>query len=96
VALAGSEEGVTEIGDLESPSETLSIAEAARQLRISRPRIYALLRAGQLESALLAGSTRVTAASVRLRRDRDAPTGAPLSPSSAWAVLALAAGDPAR
>jgi segregation and condensation protein B len=81
--------------DLESASETLSIAEAARQLGVSRPRIYALLRAGQLESTLVAGNTRVTAASVQLRSDRDAPTGAPLSPSSAWAVLALAEGDPA-
>jgi segregation and condensation protein B len=95
VALAGSDEGFDGIGDLEAASETLSIAEAARQLGVSRPRIYALLRAGQLEPALLAGSTRVTAASVKLRRERDAPTGAPLSPSSAWGVLALAAGDPA-
>jgi segregation and condensation protein B len=95
VALAGSEEGVAEIGDLEPASETLSIAEAARQLGVSRPRIYALLRAGQLEPTLVAGNTRVTAASLQLRRDRDTPTGAPLSPSSAWAVLALAAGDPA-
>jgi segregation and condensation protein B len=95
VTLAGSEDGVAEIVDLEPASETLSIAEAARQLGVSRPRIYALLRAGQLESVPVAGNTRVTAASVLLRREREAPTGAPLSPSSAWAVLALAAGDPA-
>jgi excisionase family DNA binding protein len=95
VAPAGSEDTLAEIGDLEPASETLSITEAARQLGVSRPRIYALLRAGQLEPALVAGNTRVTAASVQLRRERDAPTGAPLSPSSAWAVLALAAGDAA-
>jgi segregation and condensation protein B len=95
VALAGSEDAVAEIGDLELTSDTLSIAEAARQLGVSRPRIYALLRAGQLESTLLAGASRITTASVLLRRGRDAPTGAPLSPSSAWAVLALAAGDAA-
>jgi excisionase family DNA binding protein len=80
VGLAGSEEAFVEIGDLGAASETLSIAEAARQLGVSRPRIYALLRAGQLEPVLVAGSTRITAASLQLRRDRDAPTGAPLSP----------------
>jgi excisionase family DNA binding protein len=95
VALAASEESVDEIGESEHVPEALSIAEAARQLGVSRPRIYALLRAGQLEPALAAGSTRVTTASVLLRREREAPTGAPLSPASAWAVLALAAGDAA-
>jgi segregation and condensation protein B len=95
VVLAGSEVGPGEIGDPEAASETLSIAEAARQLGVSRPRVYALLRAGQLESVLVAGTNRVTTGRVLLRRERDAPTGAPLSPSSAWAVLALAAGDPA-
>jgi chromosome segregation and condensation protein ScpB len=95
VALAGSGEPRAKINDLESVPETLSIAEAARQLGISRPRVYALFRACQLESTLVAGVTRITAASLLLRRDRDAPTGAPLLPSSAWAVLALAAGDPA-
>jgi segregation and condensation protein B len=95
VALADFEGARFEIGALERAPETLSIAEAARQLGVSRPRIYALLRAGQLESTLVAGNTRVTAASVLLRRQRDAPNGAPLSPSTAWAVLALATGDPA-
>jgi excisionase family DNA binding protein len=75
--------------------ETVSIAEAARLLGVSWSRVYALLQRGQLESVVVAGTTRVTAASVVARQRREAPTGAPLAPSSAWAVLALAAGDPA-
>ncbi len=94
MAPAGFEDGVDKIAD-EPALSTLSIAEAARELGVSRPRIYALLRAGQLEAAVVPGNTRVTAASVLLRRERDAPTGAPLSPSSAWAVLALAVGEAA-
>ena len=55
--LAGPEERPAEIGDLEPGSETLSVAEAARELGVSRPRIYALLRADQLESGLVGAST---------------------------------------
>lgn len=73
----------------------LSVAEAARQLGVSRARVYALLDAGQLDGIDAGEGVRVTAASVERRRAREAATGAPLSTTAAWAVLALASGDPA-
>jgi segregation and condensation protein B len=70
----------------------LSPAEAARRLGVSRSRIYALVERGELDD-VGAGSVRISLASVDRRLHSTPPVGQPLSPSSAWAVLALASGD---
>jgi len=74
---------------------TVSVAEAARQLGVSRARVYALVQQGQLDPVIQGDTLHVTRASVNRRRAAPAATGAPLSPATAWATLALATGDPA-
>jgi len=73
----------------------ISIAEAARRLGVSRARVYALANDGALIGVVAGGALRITAASVARRGAQQAPTGAPLSSVGAWAVLALASGEPA-
>jgi hypothetical protein len=68
-------------------------------VRTTPSRIYALVQQGLLDP--LAGSSasgrglRISASSVERRLHVAAPVGQPLSPSSAWAVLALASCDAA-
>ncbi len=72
----------------------ISVAEAARRLGVSRARVYALANDGALVGVVAGGTLRITAASVARRGAQQAPTGAPLSSVGAWAVLALASGEP--
>jgi excisionase family DNA binding protein len=73
---------------------TLSPAEAARQLGVTRSRIYALVRQGELDDSG-AGTLRVTLDSVQRRLAANAPVGEPIRPLGAWAILALASSDAA-
>jgi segregation and condensation protein B len=83
----------------ELDGQGLSPSEAARHLGVSRSRIYALVEQGLLDaiggSTARDGGLRISLGSVERRQHFDAPVGHPLSPSSAWAVLALASGDAA-
>ena len=92
------------LSDADSSSDELvdqglSPTEAARRLGISRSRIYRLVELGALESlgssAARGLGLRVSLASVERRRQAAVAVGQPLSPSSAWGVLALASGDAA-
>jgi hypothetical protein len=69
-------------------------SEAARRLGISRARVYTLVEQGALDN-IGGDSIRVSLASLERRLGMPPPVGQPLSPSSAWAVLALASGDAA-
>jgi hypothetical protein len=66
---------------------------------VSRSRIYALVEQGALDavggSTERGGALRISLGSVQRRLQTVASVGQPLSPSSAWAVLALASGDAA-
>jgi len=75
--------------------ETLTVAEAARRLGVSRARVYQLVASGALDAGGAAGSVRIAAASVHRRRSMSPPVGAQLAPLSAWAIFALASGDAA-
>lgn len=69
-------------------------AEAARRLGVARPRIYALVRQGELDES--GGDTlRVTVASVERRLAASPPVGEPIKPLGAWSILALASSDAA-
>jgi len=70
------------------------VAEAARQLGVSRARVYALVQQGQLDPVIQGDTLHVTRTSLNRRQAAPAATGAPLSPASVWATLALATGDP--
>ena len=71
---------------------TLAPAEAARQLGVTRSRIYALVRQGELED-VGAETLRVTLDSVHRRLVASPPAGEPIKPLGAWAILALASSD---
>jgi len=78
----------------ETESATLTPAEAARRLGVARPRIYALVRQGELDD--VAGDTlRVTLGSVERRLAASPPVGEPIKPLGVWALLALASSDAA-
>src|SRR2546429_8507357 len=72
----------------------LTPAEAARRLGVARPRIYALVRQGELDD--VGGDTlRVTLTSVQRRLAASPPVGEPIKPLGTWAILALASDDAA-
>src|SRR5438552_16599257 len=78
----------------DTETATLTPAEAARRLGVARPRIYALVRQGELDD--VGGDTlRVTLGSVERRLAASPPVGEPIKPLGAWAVLALASSDAA-
>jgi len=88
--------------DLEIPTAVpsqqdgwLSVAEAARRLRLDRSRVYALVRSGQLQATSdpVAGLC-IDAASLERRKGRGEVVGSPLQPANAWLAVALASGDP--
>ena len=61
---------------------TLTPAEAARRLGVARPRIYALVRQGELDD--VGGDTlRVTLGSVERRLAANPPVGEPIKPLGA-------------
>jgi excisionase family DNA binding protein len=73
----------------------VSVAEAARQLGLDRSRIYALVRAGELEAHTDPhAGLRIAAASLERRRALGEIAGSPLSAANAWLLIALASGDP--
>jgi hypothetical protein len=73
---------------------SLAPAEAARHLGVTRSRIYALVRQGELDD-LGSETLRVTRESVERRLVAHAPVGEPIKPLGAWAILALASSDAA-
>src|SRR5437660_3882516 len=78
----------------ETEAAALTPAEAARRLGVARPRIYALVRQGELDD--VGGDTlRVTLASVERRLAASPPVGEPIKPLGAWSILALASSDAA-
>src|SRR5438445_11836500 len=78
----------------ETEPATLTPAEAARRLGVARPRIYALVRQGELDD--VGGDTlRVTLGSVERRLAASPPVGEPIKPLGAWSILALASSDAA-
>jgi segregation and condensation protein B len=99
----GTEQAVFVASDTDSSSDALvdqglSPSEAARRLGVTRSRIYALVGQGLLDplgSAERGRGLSISSSSVERRLYAAAPVGQPLSPSSAWAVLALASGDAA-
>src|SRR5712691_13111230 len=78
----------------DTEAATLTPAEAARRLGVARPRIYALVRQGELDD-VGADTLRVTLGSVERRLAASPPAGEPIKPLGAWAVLALASSDAA-
>ena len=73
--------------------QTLTVAEAARLLGVTRARVYQLGASGALDDEGVAGPVRIAAASVHRRSSMSPPVGAQLAPLSAWAILALSSGD---
>jgi len=73
--------------------KTVTVAEAARRLGVSRARVYQLVTSGALDAEGAAGSVRIAVASVQRRMIISPPAGAQLAPLSAWAILALVSGD---
>jgi segregation and condensation protein B len=73
----------------------VSVAEAARRLRLDRSRVYALVRSGELQGATDPGAgVRIDAASIERRRGLGEVVGSPLTPANAWLAIALASADP--
>jgi len=72
----------------------LTPAEAARRLGVACPRIYALVRQGELDD-VGADPLRVTLGSVERWLAARPPVGEPIKPLGAWAILALASSDAA-
>jgi len=72
-------------------NQFLSSAEAARSLGVNDSRVRQLARQGRLPCQKVGGRWLIEARAVSRRRPR--PSGRPLSPSSAWALLLLASGE---
>jgi excisionase family DNA binding protein len=79
--------------DRSSEITGLSPRDAARQLGVSRARIYRLLQEGQLDDVGRGERICITHDSIERRLATRQLAGQPLSATSAWAVLALASGD---
>jgi len=77
-------------------TDWLSVAEAARRLRVDRSRVYTLVRSGELHGTTdPVDGLRVAGASVERRRALVGElAGSPLSPANAWLAIALASADP--
>lgn len=75
--------------------DVLSVPDAAEALAIDRSRVRALLARGQLDGEKVGGRWLVSGASLRALKARPRERGRRLQPANAWAVLALASGDPA-
>jgi excisionase family DNA binding protein len=73
--------------------ELVSVADAAKELRVSAERVRQLIRDGSLAARAVGGRWLVDGESViRLARGRR-PAGRPFSPTHAWGLLALASGE---
>jgi len=71
------------------------VAEAAARLGLDRSRIYALVRAGELDASNDPHTgLRIAAASLERRLTMGEVAGSPLAPANAWLLIALASGDP--
>lgn len=79
-----------------NPPELLSVPDAAQALGVNDSRVRALLAAGQLDGVKLGGRWVVPSRAVRERRNSSRGRGRPLIQANAWAVLALASGQPAK
>jgi excisionase family DNA binding protein len=72
----------------------LSVAEAAKRLRVNEARIRALLACEGLRGQKVGGRWLVERQSLEARRRAGMPSGRPFAPATAWAALALAEGRP--
>ncbi|GAA1817266.1 helix-turn-helix domain-containing protein [Planosporangium flavigriseum] len=70
----------------------LSVADAAQRLQVSPRRVRALLEGGHLNGRQIAGRWLVSLNDVERRQNAAPAAGRPLSPASAWHVLAVLAG----
>lgn len=75
-------------------SEMLSVVEAAQRLGVNPSRVHARIREGSLAAEKI-GNQWVIALDDLRHISRHAGPGRPLSPRSAWALLAVAAKSPA-
>jgi excisionase family DNA binding protein len=67
----------------------LSVTEAAQRLRVSPRRVRALLADGRLPGRQIAGRWLLSSRDVERRQQAAPPPGRPLSPASAWHILAV-------
>lgn len=74
--------------------EHVDIAEAARRLRLSPARVRALASDGELDAIKVGGRWLVVWDSVLALDREERPSGRPLDPRNAWAVLFVASGEP--
>ena len=74
-------------------SDARSVAQAAEELGLSPQRVRALIASGELPAGRIGGRWIVDDAAVRRRAEGGRLPARPMSPRSAWAALALAAGD---
>ena len=80
------------VGVVEVP--WLSVAEAARSLAVSEPRVRQLLRSGELNGQLLGARWLVERASTNARAGRKPAPGRPLGAAACWALLQALAAQP--
>jgi len=74
--------------------DAMSVPEAARDLRLHRSRIHALLRSGAIEGRKVGGRWLVKGSSVEHWRRSRLDDGRPFSPKRAWGYLFLLSGEP--
>src|SRR3954452_5374425 len=72
----------------------VSVREAASRLGVRRSWIHELIRAGALEADRVGSQLLVDPDSLRRRLAARPPSGRPLAPRQAWALLALATDEP--
>lgn len=72
----------------------LPVSEVARRLGVSPQRVRAMIAAGVIDAEKAAGSWWIPAGSLARVVAADRDGGRPLSPTSAWALLLIASGDP--
>lgn len=81
--------------DAISPKGHLTVAQVAYRLGISVSRVNQLVRTGDLRSSQLGAITVIPEADVGRRLSLQPSDGRRLTPPNAWAVLAMASGEPA-
>lgn len=73
-----------------SAMKWLSVAEAAERLGVSVRRVRQLVEQGDLPASRIGRAWAIDSAAVDRRKEREAPSGRPYSPRSAWRMAELA------
>ena len=73
--------------------EYMSVAEAAEELGVSSRRVRSLVESAQLAGRQVGGRWLIEREAVESRKRQQHPSGRPLSPSSAWHILAALSGE---